>query len=199
MASPNTPDYTPENLSAAPKRVASTEPNFTGPPKPIEELAGRPDFPKCAHGEFVDIRGYAGVVVEIVNQSIKVRSPEGITQSFNFNRLRILYGSAPQPEAVDRSRTVERPEPIEESTNTPSQAPRREVIAEADFDRDVKAISVFAVRPDFPQCAFGEYVDIRGYAGVVVEIVNQSLKVRSPEGITRSYNADILRKLHGTP
>ena len=51
----------------------------------------------------------------------------------------------------------------------------------------------------FPKCAFGEYVDIRGYAGVVVEIVNQSLKVRSPEGSIRSYNATGLRKLFGVP
>ena len=33
----------------------------------------------------------------------------------------------------------------------------------------------------------------------VVEIVKQSLKVQSPDGVIRSYNAPILRKLYGQP
>ncbi len=172
------------------------EPNFDGPLKPIAEFVTRPDFPQCLLGEHVDIGGYTGVVVEIVNQSIKVRSPESTTKSFNMHGLRRLYAPAIRSEAVE----VDRPEPrrasADESAET-APAPIHEVITEPDFDRDVKAIRVFASRSDFPKCAFGEYVEIRGYAGVVVEIVNQSLKVRSPEGSIRSYNATGLRKLFG--
>jgi hypothetical protein len=53
------------------------------------------------------------------------------------------------------------------------------------------------VRPaDFPKCAWGAHVALGGYTGVVVEIVVQSLKVLSPEGDLRSYNAGVLLKLH---
>jgi hypothetical protein len=43
------------------------------------------------------------------------------------------------------------------------------------------------------------FIDFHGFTGVMVELVNRSLKVRSHEGSTRSYNADGLRKLYGTP
>jgi hypothetical protein len=42
-------------------------------------------------------------------------------------------------------------------------------------------------------------VEINGYVGVVVELTGLSMKVRSPNGTSRKYNADILRKLHGKP
>lgn len=197
MPSPITSGHPPENLSGAPNRDAIIEPDFTGPPQPIEAFAVRPDFPKCTLGQFIALRGYAGVVVEIVNQSMKVRSPDGITQSFNFHRLRILYGSAPEPSASDPDRTEERP--MEASLSAPPMPAKREAITDPNFDRDVKAIRVFASRPDFPECAFGEYVDIRGYAGVVVDIVAQSLKVKARDGGTRSFNVDVLRKLYGKP
>jgi hypothetical protein len=179
------------------RRDAITRPNFDGTPKPIAEFAGRPDFPQCAFGEYVNIGGYAGVVMEIVNQSIKVRSPEGITQSFNFPRLRKLYGPTLRPEPVEISQPAEQPGSSAAPVETLAPATPREVIAKPNFGRDVKAIRVFASRPDFPECAYGQHVDIRGYAGVVVEIGSHSIKVRSSEGETRSFDATVLRKLYG--
>jgi hypothetical protein len=52
-------------------------------------------------------------------------------------------------------------------------------------------------RPDFPGCVFGVFLDLHGFTGVVVEVVGRSLKVRSREGATHSYNADGLRKIYG--
>ena len=40
-------------------------------------------------------------------------------------------------------------------------------------------------------------MEIAEFTGIVVEIVKQSLKVRSEEGVLRSYNGPILRKLYG--
>jgi hypothetical protein len=197
MQLPTTPRETFETPIPTGKIEAVTEPSSESRSKSIVELAGHPDFPKCALGVLVDIGGYTGVVVEIVKQSIKVKSPEGSIQSFNFNWLRKLYAPMIQPAANEMSTREEPPAPVEKKAEPPSPAPRRDVITEPNFNRDVKGISVFAVRSDFPKCAFGEFVDIGGYTGVVVEIVNRSLKVRSPEGILRSYNADILRKLYG--
>ena len=197
MQLPTTPGEPLEMPIPRGERDAITEPKIEGQSKSIVELAGHPDFPKCALGVLVDIGGYTGVVVEIVKQSIKVRSPEGSIQSFNFNWLRKLYGPMIQPAASQMSTREEPPAPVEEKTEPLSPAPKREVIIEPNFDREVKGISLFAARSNFPKCALGEFVDIGGYAGVVVEIVNRSLKVRSPEGILRSYNADALRKLYG--
>ena len=197
MQLPTTSDEPFEKPIPAGKREAITEPNFEGRSKAIAELAGHPDFPKCALGVLVDIGGYMGVVVEIVKQSIKVRSPEGSIQSFNYNWLRKLYGPMVQPAAIEPSMREEPPALVEKKSEPLSLAPKREVITEANFDREVKEISLFASRSNFPKCAFGEFVDIGGYTGVVVEIVNRSLKVKSPEGILRSYNADVLRKLYG--
>jgi hypothetical protein len=193
----NTPDDPPEMLIPSGKRNATTEPSFEGPPKLIAEFAGQPDFPKCALGEFVDIGGYAGVVVEIVKQSIKVRAPEGTIQSFNYNWLRKLYCRVIQSEISEMTSVEAPPVPAEERGQTTPPIPKRDVITKPNFDRAVKGISVFACRSDFPRCAFGEFVDIGGYTGVVVENVNRSLKVMSPEGSLRSYNADVLRKLYG--
>ena len=54
-----------------------TDPNPSLPVKPISELVTDPDFPNSAVGKQVDIRGYTGVIVEVVKNSIKVRSAEG--------------------------------------------------------------------------------------------------------------------------
>ena len=46
---------------------------------------------------------------------------------------------------------------------------------------------------------FRTTIEINGYTGVVVEIINGSLKIRSQEEVTRSYNAAVLKKLYGQP
>lgn len=166
--------------------------DFDRPTKEIAEFVGLPDFPQCALGEFVDIGGYAGVVVEIVKQSLKVKSAEGITMSYNMHGLKKIYG-----------RTIPAPEPPPQNEESVSSSMNRaspwstppKVITEPNFDQPIKAIRVFAGRRDFPECALGEYIDIRGYAGVVVEIVDQTLEVKAPDGNTRSYGAAGLRKL----
>ena len=196
MSSTIVPGHPTGAPTSSPKREVISEPNFAPPPKPIAKFAGRPDFPQCAYGEFVDIGGYAGVVVEIVNNSIKVRDPEGITQSFNFHRLRTLYSPAPRPETDLLRATGDRVTPVDEPAGTAPPAPNRQFIAEPDFDVPLQPIADFVRRLDFPGCAFGRHVDIGGYSGVVVEIVKQSLKVRSPAGVTRSYNAGALVRLY---
>jgi hypothetical protein len=96
------------------------------------------------------------------------------------------------------SRFASRSDPVEESTAPTPPAPKRELITDPNFDQPIKGIREFTSRPDYPKCTLGAHVEINGYTGVVVEIVNRSLKVRSPQEITRSYNADVLRKLYGT-
>lgn len=168
----------------------SGEPDFSTLLRPITEFAGRPDYPECLIGQHVDIGGYVGVVVAIVRNSIRVKSPEGFTRSFNIFTLRRLYGPPPEPEPI-------KPEPTPEATPPEKPGPRRDVIEEPNFDQPIVPISELVVRPDFPKCALGKHVDIAGYAGVVVELVNESLKVRSRQGTSRNYNAPILRKIHG--
>ena len=157
--------------------------------KLISELVAEPDFPKSALGQTVDIKGYVGVVVQIVNNSIKVRSAEGNTMSYNFNALRRLYGP----------RITSEPERLGEMpiSSVPAEPEvKRQIILDPNFDSAAVPIESVVHRPDFPQCAFGVLVDLHGYAGVVVELVGHSLKVRSREGTTRSYNADGLRKIY---
>ncbi len=190
------------------------EPDFSRPVRLMKDFAGRADFPECVLGEHVDISGFAGVVVAIVKHSIKVKPPEGLTQSFNVNRLRTLFvPPAPieaQPSAASRpadSETSPRPvvrrrqEPEPEPDAAPSEqiapAPVREVIEEPDFSKPVIQIRDMVGREDFPRCAFGEQVEINGFTGVVVEIVKQSLRVRSSDGYLQSFNGPILKKLHG--
>lgn len=166
------------------------EPDFNAPVKPISEFVDRPDFPECTVGEHVDIGGYTGVVVAIVRQSMRVRSAEGNTQGFNSYTLRRLYGRPPEPEIVGptTSSPVAPAEPAE---------PPRDVVAEPNFDQPIVPISNLIGGPAFPKSALGKHVDISGYTGVVVEILNDSLKVRSPQGTSRNYNIPILKKLHG--
>jgi hypothetical protein len=197
MQSPTPPDKDKEKTSPAPTRMAITEPNFTGTPQPISEFTGRPDFPQCARGAYVDIRGFAGVVVDIVNQSIKVRSPDGITQSFNVNRLKTLYAPPDHSEPEPMTMNAERPKPVAEPPRPTPAAPPRIYIPDPDFTAPVRLINDYAGKPDFPKCAYGKHVDILGYTGVVVEIVQGSLKIQSATGTTRSYNSEVLKKLYG--
>jgi hypothetical protein len=164
-------------------------------PTTIVEWARRPDFPQCTVGQWIDIRGYTGLVTGVVHNSIKVRSAEGTTQSFNFHRLRTLYGPVTHPEPVPNRRDAQQPSEL--SSAPPPAKTKRELIAEPDYTAPLKPIQDLVGGPDFPRCAFGQHVDIAGFKGVVVEIANQSLKVRTPEGITRSYNASGLRNLYG--
>jgi hypothetical protein len=186
------PDQTPEPLLPSGKKAVPAQPDFSRPVQLITVFVARADFPQCALNEHVDIGGFAGIVVEIVKNSIKVRSLEGETMSYNFHVLRKLYGPHPPPEPVETPVIADLPAP-------PKEPPvRRNIITDPDFDLPLKPVEEFVNRPDFPKCAFGEMLDLRGYTGVVVEIVNRSLKVRSREGSTRSYNADGLKKLYGS-
>jgi hypothetical protein len=205
---PDKPSGEPSPAAAEPKkpRVTAIEPDFTRPLKPIGELLADPEFPKSALGEFVDIGGYTGVVTEIVNQSVKVRSPEGAMKSFNANGLRRIYGPAVRPEPYPEPEIPSAPQPtpstpwvekLQSAAAPPPSLPKVERPIEPDFSKPVKKITEFVKRPDYPQCILGEHVEIAGYSGVVVQILNRSLKVRNPGEVTRSYNADALRRLYG--
>jgi hypothetical protein len=160
------------------------------PTKLISELVADPDFPSGAVGQCVDIKGYTGVIVEVVKNSIKVRSAEGKTVSYNFHTLLKLYGPRVVPEEPLA-------EPVPASSPVSPPQPKRNVILEPNFRSPVVPIESLARRPDFPACSLGVFLDLHGYAGVVVELVGRSLKIRSPEGATRSYNGDGLRKIYG--
>src|SRR5262245_35135557 len=90
-------------------------------PQPISEFAAREDFPQCAMGAQVDIGGYVGLVADIVHNSLKVRSPEGHTKSFNFHTLRKLYGPRIEPPAPPSfaPASSRAPEPEPESVAPP--------------------------------------------------------------------------------
>src|ERR1051326_5342923 len=140
------------------------QPDFNRPLKRIAELVTDPEFPRSALGEFVDIGGYTGVIVDIVNQSVKVRSQEGVTKSFNAHGLRRIYGpvihlpeppiefSAPPPPATPGPRPIPRPPPPE----SPPPPPKPPLI-EPDFTRPIKPIAEYVGRPDYPQCVLGEH------------------------------------------
>lgn len=159
-------------------------------PKPIAEFAGREDYPQCTLGQFVDIGGVEGEIFDIVSNSLKLRTTEGRTQSFNYHTVKKLYGPVVHIEPV-------MPRKEEEPPATPPPAPLE--IPNPDFDQELKSISEFTGQADFPQCTLGKLVEINGYVGVVVEIQDQSMKVRSRNGTSRKYNGEILRKLHGKP
>ncbi|MBI2927143.1 MAG: hypothetical protein HYY24_15715 [Verrucomicrobia bacterium] len=200
MQSPTTIDRDTEAAPPAPARKVINEPNFSGTPQPIGEWTERADFPQCALGAYVSIHGFAGVVVEIVSQSLKVLSPDGITQRFNAYRLKALFAPPDRSEPAPQTFSTERPKPIAEPRPVREEAepaPPRVHITDPDFTAPVRAIRAYASQPDFPQCAYGKHVDIPGYSGVVVEIVKGSLKVQSPTGTIRSYNAEALKKIYG--
>ena len=197
MELPTAPNPSRDLPEASGKRSVITEPNFDRPSRPISEFVARPDFPQCSHGEFVDIGGYTGVIIEITSQSIRVTSPESTTRSFNFHVLRRLYSPRPEPEADEMSRMSQPLVPFERKEKPPEAPSKKEVITEPNFDRSPKPITELANRFNFPDCAYGELVEIAGYTGVVIEIANQSLSVKSPQGIIRSYGVSSLRKLYG--
>ena len=200
MQSPENTVQEAESTPAAPTSRVITEPDFSGTALPIGSMTERADWPKCALGALVDIHGFEGVVVEIINQSLKVRSSERITQRFNAYRLKVLF--AP-PERSHTVPSIQAPRAVPPAAVAPEEeipapaAPVRVHITEPDFSAPIRAIRTYASQADFPQCAYGKHVDIPGYAGVVVEIVKGSLKVQSEEGTIRSFNASALRKLYG--
>lgn len=199
MRPPAEPDQPDEPTPDAPARRLIAEPDFSGDPQPIEQFAVRTDFPQCALGAHIDIRGFAGVVVEIVNQSIRVSSSEGVTQRFNSHRLRALCAPPDRAGPVPATRNTDHPKPAAKPGPPPPRpgTPPRVHIADPDFSAPARRINDYAVRPDFPQCAYGKHVDIVGYTGVVVEIVKGSLRIQSPAGIMRSYTGGVLKKLYG--
>ena len=183
------------------------ESDNAAPLTPIAELAIRPDFPQCAIGHLLDMGGFTGVGLEIVNQSLKVKSPEGFTRSFNIPGLRRRYTPPPplppplQSLESDGDPFPKAPVPArpQKATAPDAPAPQRLVASSPNFDQPVKAIRVFAGRRDFPECTLGELVDIRGFSGVVVEIVKDSLQIKAEDGSLRTYEAELLRKLFGRP
>jgi hypothetical protein len=198
MQSPDVTNQINKETAPAPSRRVVAEPDFTGAPQPIRELINQDNYPQCLLGAYVDIQGFAGVVVEIVKDSIRVRPPEGMTQRFNVHRLKTLYGPTVYPEPVPTTLNDGVP-PRAASKTVPAEpeAPPRVYVADPDFSAPVRPINDYAGRSDFPQGAYGKHVDILGYTGVVVEIVRGSLKIQSPAGITRSYNVEALKKLYG--
>ena len=178
-----------------------TSSDASNTPVPIAEFAAREDFPQCTLNQLVDIGGYAGTVVDIVNNSIKVRSPEQHTKSFNFHTLKKLYGPRPEPQPMPPVSTApHRPTTATSAASSSAtkveEVKKRDIIENPDFTQPVQQITQFTGRGDFPQCTLGQHVEVNGYVGVVVEIVNRSLKIRSTEEVTRSYNADVLKKLY---
>jgi len=166
-------------------------------PVSISDLVGRPDFPECSRGLLVNIGGSQGIVTDIVGHSLKVRSEADTIMSFNCHTLKRLYGPREELKPmVSSSQEGTRTETASTEAEPEPEAPKRNIIMEPNFDVPVKSIREFTGHPDFPQCTFGEYVDVGGYKGVVVEIVKGSLKVRSPEEVIRSYNSQVLRKLY---
>jgi hypothetical protein len=197
-------------MEAEPEKPMSSPAGEPGPAannvqsiaRPIGELITDEDFPRSALGKLVDIGGYTGVVTDVVRESLKVRSPEGGTKSFNANGLRRIYGPVvrPEPQPTPSFSTFSPPPPRERRAEPepPPPAPKPEpVIIEPDFTKPVRKIGDLVKQPEYPQCVLGEHVEIAGYTGVVVQIVNRSLKVRAQSEITRSYNADALRRLYG--
>lgn len=203
MQSPSTSEPDHEATSPAPPPRVIAEPDFSGEPVPIGQFTERANFPQCTLGVYVSIHGFTGVVVEIISQSLKVRSREGISQRFNAYRLKTLFAPPDRTKPVTPALWMERPQP--EPTPKPiadepeEPPPARRVVTNPDFDQPVRAIRVFATQADFPENVYGKHVDIPGYSGVVVEIIKGSLRVRSVMGTTRSYNVDALKKLYGRP
>lgn len=192
----NEENQSQEGVPASRLRELIVPPDFNAPVKSVADFVTRIDFPECVLGEHLDLGGYTGVVVAVVKQSIKVKSREGATRSFKSYGLQRLY--APPPEAEP---AVELPPPSETDSalpaDAPAPAPSAEVIEQPNFEQPVKAIVELLTNPEFPRCAFGEHVEIGGYIGVVVEIANQTLKVRSQQGTSRNYNALRLRSIYG--
>ena len=204
MQSPSTSEPENEATPAVPTPKVIAEPDYSGEPIPIGQFTERPDYPQCTLGAYVSIHGFTGVVVEIINQSLKVRSREGSSQRFNAYRLKTLFAPPDRTKPVSQTLSMERPKPApapKPVDDEPEEdlTPARRIITNPDFDQPVRAIRGFATQADFPENVYGKHVDIPGYAGVVVEIAKGSLRVQSPTGTIRSYNVDALKKLYGRP
>lgn len=201
MQTPTVPDHLRERPDFSGNRPDVAESKFEGQPRPISEFAGRSDFPECLRGVYVDIGGYAGVVTEITRQSIRVKSPENITQSFNVNVLRRLYSPRPEPAIGPPGAASPAPAPADAAPTGAQEPavtpPKKQVVAEPDFNKPARPISHFASRLDFPRNALGEHVDIAGFQGVVIELAADAVKVKSSQGIIRSYGVKTLRSLYG--
>src|SRR5690349_23321132 len=121
------------------------DPNTELPVSPISELVADPEFPSSAVGARVDIKGFVGVVAGVVNNSIKVRSAEGNTVSYNFHTLRRLYGPPIPPQ----------PEPA--SAPQPEPEAKEPVILEPDFSVPLVPVEALTAKADFPACALGHF------------------------------------------
>lgn len=201
MALPTTPDPDNEAETSTPEQKNADNPDFSGTPDPIAEWTQRPNFPQCALGAYVSIRGFEGVVVEIIGQSMRILSADGIKQRFNGDRLKTLFAPrerpkvTPEPKAPPAKKQAEPDDDDEEEEE--DSVPAREYIANPDFTAPVSAIGDYANQPDFPKCAYGKHVSIAEYVGVVVEIVNASMRVQCESGGIRRFNAPVLKKLYG--
>lgn len=209
------PDTQPSSVETPPSAPVLSPPaggQDAAAPTLIRDLTDLPDFPACTVGLNVDIGGFHGVVLEIVNRSMRVKAPEGNIQSFNTQVLKKLYGrhvrneepptnstsKAADPVAkVPESRTRRAATPEPDDTIEPESKPARVVIEEPDFELPVRGIREIVVEPDYPKSSFGQHIEIEQFQGVVVEIVKNSLKVRSSDGELRSYNGIVLKKLYG--
>lgn len=179
---------------------------------PISDLIAREDYPQCVVGQTVEIRGSVGLVVQLVGQSLKVRQTEGRMLSFNVHVLRKLYGPVLRNEEIANAPAQRRTEPTAAKPEASKRAPvepvaelepepetaraARLVVVNPDFDAPLTPIATLLKQADFPKCALGLHVEIAEFTGVVVELVNQSLRVLSVDGLRRSYNVPALRKLY---
>jgi hypothetical protein len=201
MQSPESTVQDPASSPSGSSLKAAIVPDFSGPSVPIGQLTERADWPQCAMGVFVNIHGFEGVVVDLISQSIKVVSADRITQRFNANRLKTLF--APPDRSRPAAQPVSSERPAAAASSRPAAAepdfapPARVYLSNPNFEAPVRAIRTYASQDDFPACAYGQHVDITGFAGVVVEIVRGSLKVQAADGTHRSYNAGTLKKLYG--
>ncbi|HTH47296.1 MAG TPA: hypothetical protein VMB21_07275 [Candidatus Limnocylindria bacterium] len=224
MQSPESSETVLAATPTAPEGKAAITPDFSVPAVPIGQFTERPDWPRCALGAHVNIHGFEGVVVEIINHSIRVISSERLTQRFNAARLRTLFApmdptrSGPMPASKDRPPAEEisapttpaaaeapvakpmvaPPTPVSRAAMTPTSLPQVQArITHPDFTVPLRAIRTYAGERDFPECAYGKHVDIRGFSGVVVEIEGGVLKVQAADGTLRSFIASNLRKVYG--
>ena len=114
------PFATTENSERSEHENSLQSPASSETPTPVSEFARRDDFPGCMRGQLVDIGGYVGTVSDIVQNSVKVRSPEGRTKSFNYHTLKNLYGPreeiAPMPTFAETEKKKEEEEAEQEKT-----------------------------------------------------------------------------------
>lgn len=219
MQSPESSETGSAATPSAPEGKVAITPDFSVPAIPIGQFTERPDWPRGALGAHVSIHGFEGVVVEVINHSIRVISAERITQRFNAARLKTLFApmdrSRPEPSPAEEERPqsvepvaptapiatsspVAPPIPVSRAAMAPAALPPTQSrITRPDFTAPVRAIRTYAGERDFPECAYGKHVDIRGFSGVVVEIEGGVLKIQAADGTLRTFIASNLRKVYG--